>query len=141
MTFWHGQILERMLSLREMKEEDRFEKGELTLHGEPVEGDWVRLTNLDMDGALTSYNGALASIVDLSIGKARVEIQHSKKMVCVNRDNIIVVREPLSAADRAQLDATAISLMSRIASKMDKLHTQSFKSFKGVYASPVNVRP
>jgi hypothetical protein len=31
--------------------------------------------------------------------------------------------------------------MSRIASKMDKLHTQSFKSFKGVYASPVNVRP
>ena len=131
MKYWHGQIRERMSSLGEMKEEDRFEKGELTLHGEPVEGDWVRLTNLDMDGALTSYNGALASIVDLSIGKARVEIQHSKKMVCVNRDNIIVVREPLSAADRAQLGATAISLMSHIATRMERKSERARESNMG----------
>ena len=97
-----------------------------------------------MDGALSSYNGALASIVDLSIGKVLVEIRDSMKTVRVNRHNIIVVREPLSADERAQLDATAISLMSRIASKMDKLQTQSLKSLKGVRArdaSPVKVRP
>jgi len=110
-----------------MPEQDRFENGELNLHGEPVAGDLVRLTNLALDGALSSYNGALASVVDVGSGKARVELQNSQKIVRVNRDNMIVVREPLSAAARSELDATAMSVMSGIAAKMNKLHTQSFR--------------
>jgi len=144
MNEWSRRIKASITALSEMPPDNHFETGELEIIKDPEEEDTVLLHNFKSDGPLAKFNDSLAIVVAMTGDKTLVAVLpdgplahiHARvrnfketqkesdktkatKTIRVNRDNMTVLRHPMSHHERTDLQSKAMASLAA-------LHFESF---------------